>query len=610
MSRLSFLPVCFFLCCLSLNYESRGEDWSQWRGPERTGISNETGLLKKWPADGPKQVWQVDNVGVGYSSVVVVRDRIYTQGDLNGVEHTICLDAKNGKVIWAKQPAPVAKALEDKIATEFAVADTNSDGIVSEVEAWRKLGSGFLKYDATTDRPAEAVAKARAATMFAELDADKDGQISASEAGSLLRDEFPKVDAADSAADVDALAKDRTLTLMKQLDADADSQISKKEAKGSTLDRSFRRIDRKEPGTDKGDDQVTPAELERYFAKQEAGKDGLLTLAELSNYYEKYHPGKDGKLTKDELQGFYGGYRNGQGDGPRGTPNVQGDHVYVEGGNGDVTCFHAATGETIWHVQLVSELGGGRPGWGYSESPLLEGDLLLVTPGGKEGTLAALNKNTGEVIWRSEDLVEGAHYSSPIATNIGGRREFVQFARESVFGVDAKTGELLWQYDGANNGTANCFTPIVADDQVFVSSAYGTGSGLAKVTTTGKKQSADEVYFMKKLASHHGGAVKIGDYLYSNGGGTLICMNFETGDIAWQDRSVGKGSLIAVDGLLYVQSERYEMALVEATPEEYRELGRFQFTGHGRPSWAHPVVANGRLYIRDQESLTAYELTP
>jgi outer membrane protein assembly factor BamB len=241
---------------------------------------------------------------------------------------------------------------------------------------------------------------------------------------------------------------------------------------------------------------------------------------------------------------------------------------------------------------------------------LIEGDLIIVTPGGKDGTLAGLNKMTGEVVWRSVGVSESAHYSSPTAANIGGIREIVQFARESVFGVDAKSGQLLWKYSAANNGTANCFTPIVHDNRVFVSSGYGAGTGVAEISTTNGLQVAEQVYFIKRLQSHHGGAVKIGDYIYSNGGGVLMCIHYPTGDIAWQSRSVGKGSLVAADDMLYVLSEGQQVALVEANPKEYVEHGRLKFASHGRPSWAHPIVCGGRLYIRDQGSLTSYNLRP
>ena len=325
-------------------------------------------------------------------------------------------------------------------------------------------------------------------------------------------------------------------------------------------------------------------------------------------YYRQTLSGRDGRLTKADVKRNYGGYRNGQGDGPRGTPIVDGDRVYAEGGNGDVTCLDAATGETIWYLNLVRDLSGGRPGWGYCESPLVVGDMLIVTPGGNLGTIAALDKMTGKVVWRSKDVKQGAHYSSPMLAEIGGIQQIVQFARKSVFGVRLDDGGALWSYSGANNGTANVCTPIIDGDYVLVSSAYGTGTGLAKVTTNGESQTADEVYFEKKLAVHHGGIIKVDDYIYALGNNSLICMDFATGKIAWQARSVGKGSLCYADGHLYLLSERDEVALVEVNPNKYIERGRFKIPRSDRPSWSHPVVANGRFYIRDQGSLTCYDV--
>jgi outer membrane protein assembly factor BamB len=297
------------------------------------------------------------------------------------------------------------------------------------------------------------------------------------------------------------------------------------------------------------------------------------------------------------------------GNGPRGTPTVEGNRVYAEGGTGDVTCFDAESGRTIWHVNLSENLEGGRPGWGYSESPLIEGELVIVTPGGRKGTVAALNKNTGEVVWRSEGVSQGAGYASPVAADIAGTRQIVIFGQSSLFGVTADEGKLLWQYDHANNGTANCATPVVADDRVFASSSYSTGGGLAHVERNGDSLKASEVYFERRMANHHGGIVKVGEYMYGFGNGGLICMNFATGEIAWTGHSVGKGSLVVADGMLFLLGESHEVALAEASPGEYRELGRFSIQQHGKPSWAHPVVANGRMYIRDQESLTAYDVS-
>jgi outer membrane protein assembly factor BamB len=583
-------------------------DWPQWRGPNRDGISTETGLLKEWPKEGPKVLWQVDSVGIGYSSLAIKEGRIFTQGDLDGVEHIMALSAADGKTLWAVQPGPVISLLAERLANEFKQLDRNKDGEIGEFEALQRFGWEFNKFDRPAAGDADARVKARAEAVFAKLDTDGDGKLSFAEAGNILRDYFERIDAEDKAADAAQLAATRAAALIQQLDKDGDGKISNKETPNTCLGRHFGRIDRRDPATNKGDELLTSAEIEEFFTKSEPGRDGVLTKDELVEFYVKQKPPGDGKLSLDELRVAFGGYRNGMGDGPRGTPTVDGDRVFAEGGNGDVTCLDAATGKTIWHVNLSRDFGGGVPGWGYSESPLVVEDLLIVTPGGKKGTLVALDKHTGNVAWSSGEVTEGAHYSSPVLATIAGEKQIVQFARESVFGVSLKDGKFLWKYTNPANGTANCCAPIVDHDYVFASSSYGVGGGLAKVAVLDGKFSAEEVYFEKKIACHHGGIVKIGDWMYSNAGGTLMCMDFLTGNIAWQDRSVGKGALVVADGMLYVLSENFEMALVDASPGGYSEKGRFKFTAHGRWSWAHPVVAGGRLYIRDQQALTAYDV--
>jgi len=586
-------------------------DWPQWRGPNRNGISTDKALLKAWPENGPEVLWQVDNVGVGYSSLAVTGGRVYTQGDLNGVEHIIALNAADGELLWAVQPAPAATALQERIAKEMKRLDADGDGTVSEAEALAGLGWNFNKYNqeksSTAAGDADGMARQRAAALLKALDKDESGDLSAAEGGSF-GEYFYRIDTSSGEDGAAELAATRAARVLKELDQDGSGAIERKESRNTVLNRAFSRIDKRIQGERRGDDKLTRTELTTYFAGQQTGKDGLLTAEELTTYFARHHAGEDGKLTTAELKGFYGGYRNGQGDGPRGTPAVEGDRVYAIGGNGDVTCLAAENGKTIWHLNMVTDLGGRRPGWGYSESPVIDGDMLIVTPGGSKGCVAALNKTTGEVIWRSREVKEPAHYSTAAIAEIGGVKQVVQFARENVFGLKLSDGSLMWKYSGANNGTANVCTPIVDDDHVFASSAYGTGGGLAEVTTNGGKQSAKEVYFEKKMAVHHGGIVKSGDYIYGFGSGGLICMNYKTGKKAWSARSVGKGSLIAADGKLYLLGERQELALADISPEGYNETGRMKLESQGRPSWAHPVVTGGRMYIRDQNTLTVYNV--
>ncbi|MBB73498.1 MAG: hypothetical protein CMJ75_03165 [Planctomycetaceae bacterium] len=586
-------------------------DWPQWRGPLRDGVSTDKQLLDEWPDGGPRIAWQTNLAGVGYSSLVVKDGRVITQGDLNGIEHVIAFDENDGKVLWAVQPDPVAQWLANRVANEFEQLDRNKDGTITEDEALARLGWNFNKYDRSQLKPSldtDELVKARVDRLLKVLDKSQDGILQWSEAGALLRDYFQRIDTSAKDVDVKLMASQRGEALFTQLDNNKDGQISREEARASALQRPFGSVDQRDAQTKQADGQLTLLEIKQYFEKREAGKDGKLSAAELAAYYVQHHPRGDGLLGREELRAFYGGYRNGMGDGPRGTPALDGGRVFVEGGRGDVTCLDARTGDTVWHVQLGNQLKGGVPGWGYSESPLVEGNLVIVTPGGGGGTLAALDKHTGEVQWRTDDVQEAAHYSSPVVAEICGRRQVVQFARENVFGVSLETGELLWKYGGANNGTANCATPIVNQDHVFASSAYGTGGGLARIADNGGTLSASQVYFEKKMANHHGGIVKVGDYMYGFGSGGLICMEFLTGKVAWRKRSVGKGSLLAADGMLFLLGENHQVALADADPTGYRERGRFRIQPHGRPSWAHPALANGRFYIRDQESVTAYDV--
>lgn len=612
--KLRFLSIAAFSLLVLPVVESSAQvpsgpgDWPQWRGPNRDGISSDTDLLKEWPEDGPKKLWQVDTVGVGYSSIVVKDGQLFTQGDLDGVEHIIAVDIKEGKTLWAVQPAPVVSLLNEKLATEIKRLDTNGDGTVSEVEALARFGWQWNKYNKAAGDELEAIADRRSAALMKELDKDSDGSLSWEEAGRLLRNDWQRMDKTDREADAEALAQKRAAAFLKALDKDEDGSIARQESRGSLLDRSFGRFDQRDPNTNRGDNILSKEELQAGLLKFESGRDGAISAEELRTHFVATRANGDGELTAEELKVAIGGYRNGMGDGPRGTPTIDGNRVYAEGGNGDLVCLEAETGDTIWHVNLSAQFGGGRPGWGYSESPLITGNLVIVTPGGNGGTLLALNKENGEVVWQSDEYKERAHYSSPTLAKINGVDQVVQFSNQAVFGMDVKSGKPLWRYTAPANGTANCCAPIVDGNLVFASSGYGTGGGLAKVTLSGSVQVAEEVYFEKKMACHHGGIVKVGDHMYSCSAGSLICMEFVTGKITWQARGAGKGSICFADGMLYMLGEGHTVALAQATPEGYTESGRFKIESHGRPAWAHPIVTGGVLYIRDQGSLTAYDV--
>jgi outer membrane protein assembly factor BamB len=301
------------------------------------------------------------------------------------------------------------------------------------------------------------------------------------------------------------------------------------------------------------------------------------------------------------------------GSGPRCTPTVDGDRLYALGIAGELACLESASGKMVWQKNLTSkEFGGRRPGWGYSESPLVDGDKLIVTPGGKDATLAALNKKTGEIIWKAQvPGGDGAAYSSVIVADSCNRRQYIQFLNRGVVGVAAADGKFLWRYNKPANGTANCSTPIYHDNSVFAASGYGTGGGLVQLSQNQDGVKADEVYFTKNMKNHHGGMVLLDGYLYGSDEGMLTCLEFKTGKVMWAERRTGKGSIVYADGRLYYRNEggRGALILVDANPKQYVEHGRFdQPDRSDKNAWPHPVIANGKLYIRDQDVLLCYDV--
>jgi len=378
-------------------------EWPQWRGPNRDGISKETGLLKQWPANGPPLVWKATGAGQGYSTLSVANGRLYTMGLRGDREYVIAFEVSTGKQAWAT-PSGAA-------------------------------------------------------------------------------------------------------------------------------------------------------------------------------------------------------YRNNRGDGPRGTPTVDGDTVYALGGNGDLSSLNAKTGRIVWAMNVMQKFGGESPNWGVSESPLVIGEKLLITAGGPGASIVALNKKDGSLIWKSQS--DGAGYSSGMPLQVGNITQVVFFTQRRALGLDLKDGKLLWEYPRAANDVANVATPIVRGNRVFISSDYGTGAGMVEIKADGKAQ---EVYFTREMRNHHSSSVLIGDYLYGFSSSILTAMRFDTGEVAWRDRSVGKGSLVYADGNLYAFSENGVVGLIEATPTGYHEKGRFRIQQDSLPTWTHPVVAGGRLYLRDQDTIYAYDV--
>jgi outer membrane protein assembly factor BamB len=348
----------------------------------------------------------------------------------------------------------------------------------------------------------------------------------------------------------------------------------------------------------------------------------------------------------------YRGQRMSQGEeGPGCTPTVDGERLYVEGNGGELACLQAKDGKILWQRSLTRDLGGNPPAWAYRESPLVDGQKLIVTPGGPDAMMAALNNATGETIWKSKMPAAaaaagaagspgggpgggqggprrggrggfggggGAAYASPIAIDFAGQRQYVQLTAKALIGVAAADGKFLWRYDRAANGPGiNCTTPLYHDGMVFASSAYGAGGGLVKLTSAaGGAVNAEQVWFSQRLQNHHGGVILVGDALYGanggNEGGALVCLDFKTGNVLWnqrEERRAPKGSIVFADGRLYYRTETGTILLIEPNPRQYVEKGRFEQPDRTRqPAWPHPVVANGKMYLRDQDTLLCYDV--
>jgi outer membrane protein assembly factor BamB len=299
-------------------------------------------------------------------------------------------------------------------------------------------------------------------------------------------------------------------------------------------------------------------------------------------------------------------FRNEMGDGPRSTPTVEGNRLYAFGGTGELSCLDTATGGKIWSVNVVRQFGGSTPYWGYSESPLIVGDRIVLNAGGRKASIVALNKEDGKTLWQSHN--DEAGYSSPMLLRTGSLQQVVFFTGQRALAVDPRDGRLLWSYNRASNTTANIATPIVRGNRVFFSSDYGTGSALLDVRAAGNVASAEEIYFTRDMRNHHASSVVVDDYIYGFSSSILTALKFDTGDLAWRHRSVGKGSLIYADERLYLYSEQGTVGLADASPAAYKERGRFTIQQSGPPTWSHPIISNGRLIIRDQDNVYAYDV--
>ncbi|MBI3866362.1 MAG: PQQ-like beta-propeller repeat protein [Planctomycetia bacterium] len=358
--------------------------------------------------------------------------------------------------------------------------------------------------------------------------------------------------------------------------------------------------------TDLGDGYSTPAIVGgRLYVLSNKGNDNEFVQARDSANGEEIWTTRLGKVGNPNQQPNYAAARS--------TPTVEGDVLYALGSDGDLACLEIGGGTVRWQKNLRTDFKGKPGTWAYSESPLIDGDELVCTPGGSEATLVSLSKKTGEVIWRSPlPEADEAAYASAILVEAAGKRQIVQLLQKGLVGVDAKSGKFLWRYSKpVSRFNANIPTPVAGDGFVYAGSA-GTGGGAVKLNASQGGVDAEQVYFDVKMPAAIGGAVKIGDYLYGTTAQALLCIEFATGQVKWQERALGAAAICYADGCLYLHGENGEVALVEPSPDSYREKGRF--TPPDQPkransmekAWAYPAVADGRLYVRDRGTLWCY----
>jgi outer membrane protein assembly factor BamB len=325
---------------------------------------------------------------------------------------------------------------------------------------------------------------------------------------------------------------------------------------------------------------------------------------------------KDGKqVWKSNFATSKGGYSDGWGGGPRSTPTVSGDFVYVLGATGDLVCLSKDKGETKWAKNLVKDFGGSIPGWGYSESVLVDGNNVVCTAGGKAGMIA-LDKLRGEKVWTTPDLKDDAGYSSMVIAEIGGVKQYIQQTDRSAIGVRAKDGKILWKEGTIKRSTAVIPSPVLFENYAFFTSGYGAGCEGYKLEADGEGMKATKLFDNTNMVNQIGGAVGLGGFVYghSDSGGQWVCLKIKTGDLVWKNQGVGKGSLAFADGYFTMLSEGGTVGRFKATEKAYEAAGTFKLPTKSklRPGsgqvWAHPVIADGKLFLRDYEMLFVYDL--
>lgn len=341
--------------------------------------------------------------------------------------------------------------------------------------------------------------------------------------------------------------------------------------------------------------------------------EGTLYTMGANDDFEEFLVAIDTATGKEKWRSLIGPrYTNKWGDGPRGTPTVEGDRVYALGARGHLICAGTSDGKALWKTQLVDDHGGKLQSWGYTESVLVDGDRVICTPGGPQGTLLALDKRTGKKLWQTTEWTDNAQYASPLAVEHKGTRQYIQRTMNTVAGVDAESGKLLWRQPFPQGKVAVIPTPIYQDGKVYLTAGYGSGCLLAEIGAN----NPSVIYENTNMVNHHGGVVLVGSHLYgySDKGG-WTCQDFADGKVVWQEKKLRKGAIHCANGQLYLLEETSgTLTLIDASPDGWKEHGSFllepqsqQRSKDGR-IWTHPVVSHGKLYLRDQEFIVCYDV--
>jgi len=298
----------------------------------------------------------------------------------------------------------------------------------------------------------------------------------------------------------------------------------------------------------------------------------------------------------------------------RTTPTIDGDYIYVISGTGEVVCFDT-DGDIKWSVNAFEKFEGKQGAWGTAESPLIVDDKVIYTPCGKNTTMVALNKNTGETVWTSKSLNDQSGYVSPILVERGGKKQIITNTGRYIIGVDAENGEILWEIlckDYKSPGDINCVSPVYSDGQVFITSGYNDVGIMIKLSEDGSK--AEVIWTNPDLDVHHGGVVLVDGYIYganwiNNGDGNWVCLDWNTGETMYDKKWFNKGSIVSAEGMLYCYEEKDgNLGLVKATPDDFALVSSFKITQGKGPHWGHLVISHGKLYVRHGNALMVYDI--